>query len=150
MTTNPDHTDKTDLTESWCTIVRKDWSLKKDNSLFQRGYIHHRKQMTRVYFILKVLWGCWLCLKEGGVLVPLNWCPLQWNYGVLTTGLPGKSLFLTFYNEDSGLTESCDCSHEIQGRAPFKVHNAGNSLAVQWLGLCAFTTGAELIPWLGN
>lgn len=70
------------------------------------------------------------------------WCPCA--------GLPGKSLFLTFYNEDSGLTESCDCSHEIQGRAPLKVYNAGNSLAVQWLGLCAFTTGAELIPWLGN
>ena len=88
--------------------------------------------------------------QVGGVLVPLNWCPLQWNYGVLTTGLPGKFLFLMFYNEDSGLTESCDCSHEIQGSAPFKLHNAGNSLAVQWLGLCAFTTGAELIPWLGN
>ena len=65
------------------------------------------------------------------MLVPLNQCPLQWNYGVLSTGLPGKLLFLMFYDEDSGLTESCDCSHETRGRAPLKVHREGNSLAVQ-------------------
>lgn len=55
-----------------------------------------------------------------------------------------------FYNEDSGLTESCDCGHETQGRAPLKVHSAGNSLAAQCPGFCTFTAGVELTPWLGN
>ena len=53
--------------------------------------------LTFFFNLLAMLCGmCDLILQPG--ITDLNLCPLHWQCRVLTTGLPGKYLLLTFYS----------------------------------------------------